>query len=193
MNHILDHPQSKELEVISNIIDENATICRYVLQDLNRGKVESHRAGAHGMSADQVLRCAIVKVLFNFSYEELAFHIVDSQSIRWFCRIGLADEGFKKSALNKNIKALSEQTWQAINGRILGYAKKENIEKGRTVRVDCTCVESNIHDPRDSNLLWDAIRVLTRLIERCRQEGIKVPGFSNHTRVAKRRMIGTLR
>jgi hypothetical protein len=30
MNHILDHPQSKELEVISNIIDENATICRYV-------------------------------------------------------------------------------------------------------------------------------------------------------------------
>jgi len=192
MNHILDHPQSKELEVISNIIDENATICRYVLQDLNRGKVESHRAGAHGMSADQVLRCAIVKVLFNFSYEELAFHIVDSQSIRWFCRIGLADEGFKKSALNKNIKALSEQTWQAINGRILGYAKKENIEKGRTVRVDCTCVESNIHDPRDSNLLWDAIRVLTRLIQRCRQEGIKVPGFSNHTRVAKRRMMAVL-
>jgi IS5 family transposase len=192
MNHILDHPQSKELEVISNIIDENATICRYVLQDLNRGKVASHRAGAHGMSADQVLRCAIVKVLFNFSYEELAFHIVDSQSIRWFCRIGLADEGFKKSALNKNIKALSEQTWQAINGRILGYAKKENIEKGRTVRVDCTCVESNIHDPRDSNLLWDAIRVLTRLIERCRQEGIKVPGFSNHTRVAKRRMMAVL-
>jgi len=28
MNHILDHPQSKELEVISNIIEENATICR---------------------------------------------------------------------------------------------------------------------------------------------------------------------
>ena len=192
MNHILDHPQSKELEVISNIIDENATICRYVLQDLNRGKVVSHRAGAHGMSADQVLRCAIVKVLFSFSYEELAFHIVDSQSIRWFCRIGLADEGFKKSALNKNIKSISEQTWQAINARILGYAKEENIEKGRTVRVDCTCVESNIHEPTDSNLLWDGIRVLTRLIEQCRQEGIKVAGFSNHTRVAKRRMMAVL-
>jgi len=58
-------PQSKELEVISNIIDENATICRYVLQDLNRGKVESQRSGPHGMSAEQVLRCAIVKVLFS--------------------------------------------------------------------------------------------------------------------------------
>jgi len=54
----------------------------YVLQDLNRGKVESHRAGAHGMSADQVLRCAIVKVLFNFSYEELAFHNAKSKAQR---------------------------------------------------------------------------------------------------------------
>ena len=185
MNHILDHPQSRELETISTIIDENATICRYVLQDLNRGKLVSHRAGAHGMSADQVLRCAIIKILFGFSYEELAFHIVDSQSIRWFCRIGMADKGFKKSALNKNIKAISEQTWQAINCHIPGYAKKENIEKRHTVRVDCTNVESNIHDPKDSNLLWDAVRVLTRLIERCRQEGIKVPGFSNHTLVTK--------
>ena len=85
-----------------------------------------------------MLRCAIIKVLFGFSYEELAFHIVDSQSIRWFCRIGIADEGFKKSALNKNIKAISEQTWQAISRHILGYAKKENIEKGRSVRVDWT-------------------------------------------------------
>ena len=84
MNHMLDHPQSKELETISRIIDENATICRYVLQDLNKGKLVSHKAGARGMSADQVLRCAVVKVLFGFSYEELAFHIVDSQSIRWF-------------------------------------------------------------------------------------------------------------
>ncbi len=70
MNHILDHPQSKKMEMISKIIDENAIICRYVLQNVNRGKLASHRAGAHGMSAYQVLRCAIIKVLFGFSYEE---------------------------------------------------------------------------------------------------------------------------
>jgi IS5 family transposase len=59
------------------------------------------------MSADQVLRCAIVKNLFGFTYKELAFHLVDSASLSWFCRIGIADKGFKKSALNKNIKAIS--------------------------------------------------------------------------------------
>ena len=193
MAHILDHPQSKELEVISGIIDANPTICRYILQDLSAGKSESRRAGAKGMSADQVLRCVVVKTLFGFTYEELAFHIVDSHSLRWFCRIGIADEGFKKSALNRNIKAITDRTWEMINRDILGCAKEENIEKGRVVRTDCTCVESNIHKPRDSSQLFDCVRVLTRLITRSRDEfGLKVPGFCNHTRRAKRRMLAVM-
>lgn len=189
MSKITDHAQSKELEVISNIIDANSTICERVLQDLNKGKNIAHRQGAHGMSAEQVLRSAIVKILFGFSYEQLAFHLVDSQSLSWFCRIGIADKGFKKSALNKNIKAISATTWQMINTDVLGYAKKEKIEKGRKVRIDCTCVESNIHHPTDSALLWDAVRVLTRLVERCRTAGVRIAGFHNHSRVAKRRMM----
>jgi IS5 family transposase len=145
MAHIRDHPQSQELEVISAIIDENPTICMHILRDLNKGKSETQRAGAKGMSADQLLRCAIVKILFGFNYEELAFHIVDSQSLRWFCRIGIAEEGFKKSALNRNIKMVCDHTWEMINHDILGYAQQKDIEKGRTVRTDCTCVEFNIH------------------------------------------------
>ena len=108
MAHIKEHSQCQELEVISKIIDTNPTICDHILQDLNKGKVIAQRAGAKGMSADQVLRCMIVKTFFDFSYEELAFHIVDSQSLRWFCRIGIADEGFKKSALNRNIKVITD-------------------------------------------------------------------------------------
>lgn len=189
MPQITDHAQSKELQAISNIIDSNPIICDYVLQDLNRGKLVAYRQGANGMTAEQVLRCAIVKILFNFSYKELAFHIVDSQSLSWFCRIGIADKGFKKSALNKNIKAVTDVTWQMINTEVLGYAKQENIEKGRKVRIDCTCVDTNIHHPTDSALLWDAVRVLTRLLDRCRESGIRVADFHNHTRVAKRRML----
>jgi len=192
MPQITDHTQSKELQVISNIIDANPTICDRVLQDLNKGKNIAHRQGANGMSADQVLRSAIVKILFGLTYEQLAFHLVDSQSLSWFCRIGIADKGFKKSALNKNIKAISAATWNMINTDLLGYAKCENIEKGRKVRIDCTCVESNVHYPTDSTLLWDSVRVLTRQLERCRDAGVKIPSFHNHRRVAKRRMLAIL-
>jgi hypothetical protein len=40
------------------------------------------RSGANGSSAEQVLGCAIVKILFNSNDEELAFHIV-SPSLRF--------------------------------------------------------------------------------------------------------------
>jgi len=193
MPQIKDHAQSKELETISNIIDGNPTICEHVLQDLNKGKLVAYRNGAGGMSANQVLRCAIVKILFGFTYKELAFHIVDSQTLSWFCRIGIADKGYKKSALNKNIKAITDFTWQMINADLLGYAEKEKIEKGRQVRIDCTCVETHIHYPTDATLLWDAVRVLTRLVDRCRDDlGIKIVGFHNHTRVAKRRVLAIM-
>lgn len=185
-----DHPQSRELDNISEILDSNPTITENVLQDLNKDKIISYRNGANGMSADQVLRCLVVKVLFGYSYKDLAFHIVDSNTLKRFCRIGIADNGFKKSALNKNIKTISDETLQKINNILLGHAKSEGLEKGRKVRIDCTCVASDIHPPTDSSLLWDSVRVLTRHIERCRDiHGIKVPGYHNHERVAKRREL----
>lgn len=192
MAHIMNHPQSQELEVISGIIDAMPTICERILQDLNKGKIIKRRKGANGMSADQVLRCAVVKTLYNFTYEELAFHIVDSHALRWFCRIGIADEGFQKSALNSNVKRISDATWESVNRDILGYANDQGIEKGRTVRTDCTCVESNIHQPTDASLLWDGVRVLTRLVEQVKQDVGSVPGFCNHCRRAKRRMMAVM-
>ncbi len=185
-----DHPQARELEAISNIIDNTPTICDYVLQDLNKGKIIKRRTGARGMSADQVLRAAIVMRLFEFTYEELAFHISDSRCLQRFCRIGFADKGFKKSALNANIKSLSDQTWELIFRDLLGHAEQEGIEKGRKVRIDSTVVESNIHKPFDSVQLFDCVRVLTRLLQKARDNfGAKVI-FSDHQRRAKRRMVG---
>jgi IS5 family transposase len=50
-------------------------------------------------------------------------------------------------------------------------------------------VETDIHWPTDSALLWDVVRVLTRLVKRL---GEPVPsalsGFADHTRRARRRM-----
>jgi len=185
-----EHPQEKELEAISRIIDNTPTICEYVLQDLNKGKTFHRRTGAQGMSADQVLRAAIVLRLFDFTYKQLAFHISDSQCLRRFCRIGIADKGFKKSALNSNIKSISEETWERISQDLLGFAKDNKIEKGRKTRIDCTVVESNIHKPFDSVQLFDCVRVLTRLMHQTRDEfGINLI-FSDHCRRAKRRMVG---
>jgi IS5 family transposase len=187
-----DHPQAIELENISRILDANPIICDLAMQDLCEVGKKARRSGARGMTADQVVRAAIVKQMLNFTYKELAFHIVDSNSLRRFMRIGIADKGFKKSVLNKNVKALSPQTWEAINGQLVDYADEEKIEKGREVRIDCTVVESNIHEPTDSSLLWDSVRVLTRLLDRAKEDfGLRI-SFQDHTRRAKRRLLGIM-
>ena len=187
-----DHPQAIELENISRILDANPIICDLAMQDLCEVSKKVRRSGARGMTADQILRAAIVKQMFTFTYKELAFHIIDSNSLRRFMRIGIADKGFKKSVLNKNVKALSPQTWEAINAQVVQYADDEKIEKGRQVRIDCTVVESNIHEPTDSSLLWDSVRVLTRLLHRTKQDfGLRL-SFQDHTRRAKRRLLGIM-
>ena len=187
-----DHPQAVELENISRILDANPIICDLAMQDLCEVSKKASRSGARGMTADQVVRAAIVKQMLNFTYKELAFHIVDSNSLRRFMRIGIADKGFKKSVLNKNVKALSPQTWEAINGQLVDYAGEEKIEKGREVRIDCTVVESNIHEPTDSSLLWDSVRVLTRLLHRAKEDFALRVSFQDHTRRAKRRLLGIM-
>jgi IS5 family transposase len=187
-----DHPQAAELENISRILDANPIICDLAMQDICKVSKGEHKSGANGMTAEQAVRAAIVKQMFNFCYKDLAFHIVDSKSLRRFMRIGIADKGFKKSTLNNNIKALSAQTWEAINGQLVQHAAAEKIEKAREVRIDCTVVESNIHEPTDSSLLWDSVRVLTRLLHRAKEDyGLRIL-FQDHSRRAKRRLLGIM-
>jgi IS5 family transposase len=56
--------------------------------------------------------------------------------------------------------------------------------------MDCTVVCSDIHDPSDASLLWDSVRVITRLLEQLRDQtrGIEIC-FKDHRRVAKRRAL----
>lgn len=136
-----DFDQAKEPEAISQILDQYPAICDAVYQDLNPFGDDVSDTGACGMSAEQVLRAAVAKALFGYSYRGLAFHIADSRCLRTFCMIGIG-ESFKKSTLQSNISALSGKTWERINRIIIGHAKEEEIEKGREVRIDCTVVET---------------------------------------------------
>jgi IS5 family transposase len=181
-----DHPKAKELLQVSEILDSNNSIYTLALQDLG---LPENKVGANGMTAEQVIRAAIIKQTGVYSYRELAFHLADSRTYSRFCKIGIG-KPFKKSALQKGIKALSEETWEQINRILVDYAQGQAIEKGRKVRVDCTVVESNIHAPYDSELLVDANRVLARLLTKAKTElsGI-IFSFTDHRRRAKRRNL----
>ena len=188
----IDHPHAVELEGISKILDDNPIIYEWVLQDLTRNVTHTD-TGSEGMTAEQVVRAAIIKQMEGYSYKDLAFHLLDSVCYRGFCRIGIADKGFQKSALCNNIKAISSETWEAINRILIAYGQDKKIEHGKDARTDCTVVSSNIHDPTDSSLLWDSVRVLTRMLGRIHEQFDELPiFFSSHIKRAKRRRLAIM-
>jgi len=188
----IDHPHATELKGISKILDDNSIIYKWVWQDLTRNVTHAD-SGAEGMTAEQIVRAAVIKQMEGFSYDDLAFHLLDSVSYRGFCRIGFADKGFQKSALCHNIKAISSETWEAINRILVAYGQDKGIEKGKQTRIDCTVVSSNIHDPKDSDLLWDCVRVMTRMLHQLNDQSHELSlTFSDHTRRAKKRMLGVM-
>ena len=182
----LPHEHARELEVMDQILCANPTIVRWVWKDLQAHvDKELLRFGRPGLSAQQVLRAAIVKQMNGFSYEALAFHLADSLTYRRFCGFTHPLDVPRKSALAKNIKRICEATWQKINQVIPQYAEAQGVEDGRKVRIDATVTESNIHHPTDNALLFDCVRTLSRILGQARTGfGIASP---NRCKAAKRR------
>lgn len=182
-----EHQLAEEMQAISKILDDTPVIQDLVYQDLSDEKRQD--TGAPGLTAEQVIRCAWVKQTHQFSYEKLEFHLRDSVSFRSFCRLGF-EETPSASCLHANISRIQPATWQGINRELVAWAKEQGLETGRQVRVDATAVETHIHHPRDSALLNDCVRVLTREMQiLARLVEIR---FADHQRRARRRALAIL-
>ena len=159
----IEHSHARELAKISQILSLHPDIAELVGQDLVRG-LACPQTGARGMSGDQVLRVLLLKQMNGFSYRELEFHLADSVTYRTFCRFGALEPTPSRATLAENLKKVQARTLEAIGAMVIRYAAKKGVERGRKVRVDSTVVETNVHAPTDSSLLWDGVRVLTRLL-----------------------------
>jgi transposase, IS5 family len=178
------HQIGRELKAISDWLDGQHALLSLVASDLRREGVRP--TGRRGLPAETVLRCALLKQQRQLSYEELAFHLEDSASFRAFARLPLAWSP-KKSVLQQTISAIRPETWETVNRALVASAKREKLEAGVTVRIDSTVTAALMHEPSDSALLWDAVRVMSRLL----RQAAKLPGASairwrDRRRLAKR-------
>lgn len=182
----LDLDHAKELQALAGLIDQHPKIADLVWQDLTRDGCKA--TGARGISADLVFRALLLKQMHSWSYEELHFHLSDSRTYRTFCQIPLGHKAPARSTLAAAIKKIRPETLEAIHRILVVDAAERRIETGKVTRVDCTVVETLMHKPTDSQLLWDCIRVLSRLMKKAR---ILLPvgsfTFSSRKKRAKRR------
>jgi transposase, IS5 family len=92
----------------------------------------------------------------------------------------------KKSVLHRTISAIRAEIWEAINRILVASARQEKVETGKVARLDSTVTGALMHEPSDSSLLWDAVRVMVRLLKAA---DALVCGlvWRNHRRAAKKR------
>ncbi len=142
------HDIGRELQAMSELLDAQPGLLDGVAQDLGSDAL----TGRRGMTAESVLRCALLKQYRQLTYEELAFHLLDSASFQAFARLPVG-RAPSRATLQANISAITDPTWEAINQQLLGTAYASGVERGTLWRVDSTAIEAPIHEPSDSSLL----------------------------------------
>lgn len=175
------------LQAISDLLDQHAETVELVRQDLQRG-LKNPRTGRNGIPPARVLRSLILMRVKNWDYRELRERVADGYTLRRFT--GFDSEAVPQhDAFNRAFLRLTPETLERINRLVVEAAIDLGLEEGRQLRVDTTVVETNIHYPTDATLLWDSVRIITRLVQELHEKfPTGVTGFTNRTRSARRRM-----
>src|SRR5882757_7234550 len=175
------------LQAIADFLDEHAELVAKIRGDLRRG-LKKPDTGRSGLAPHEVLRSLVLMRVKNWDYRELRERIADGYTLRLFTGFRCRPVP-KHNAFHRAFVRLTPATLRAVNDLVVKAAVDLGLEDGTKLRVDTTVVQTDIHHPTDNTLLWDAVRVLTRLLCRLGEllgRGIK--GFRNRTRAARRRM-----
>jgi IS5 family transposase len=176
------------LQAIADFLDDHKELVEQVRRDLVRG-LKRPGSGRRGLTPQQVLRALILMRVKNWDYRELRERIADGLTLRQFADF-YCDRVPKHDAFSRGLNRLTPATLEAINHLVVRAAVELGLEDGAKLRVDTTVVQTDIHYPTDSMLLWDVVRVVTRLVGRLLKvlELRRIKGFRNRTRSARRRM-----
>jgi IS5 family transposase len=172
------------LKGISEFIDSAPDLMTRVHEDLRRGLKRPH-GGRNGMTPSRVVRSFVLCRVKNWSLRELSERINDGLTLRLFTDFG-TDLVPTYRTFNGAFNRLQKGTIRDLNDIIVRAAVEVGLEDGNRLRVDTSVVETDVHFPTDSSLLWDAVRVITRLCHRL-QERVSLPSvLPTRTRRARR-------
>jgi IS5 family transposase len=113
------------------------------------------------------MRLLVCKHLYQWSFQETEDRVNDSLILRWFCRVYF-EQVPDDTTLIRWVQLIRPETLHALNDRVVELATQAKVIKGRKLRLDGTCVQTNIHHPTDSGLLVDSVRVLSRFVQRAK-------------------------
>jgi len=174
-------------DLIDEALQNNIDMVNLVHSDIEKALEFANKNDEHGRkskySSEQVLRIAISQVIEGESLRDITVRVDESTFLRTFTRI-YNDKMMSFTTFCTLRNAIKPETWQAMNERLSRYAIEKKLISGDMLRVDTTAVETNIHWPTDSSLLWDTYRKCAALIRLARKMR---PGIDNGRRLQDRK------
>jgi IS5 family transposase len=159
---------------IHEILEANPAVVDLVHADLTKGERKLKR-NVEGVASESILRLVIVQQIEGLSFRDVIVRVDDSQMLRFFCRF--YDDpiiSYSKYATLANL--IQPSTWEKVNEVLVRFARDKKGCKGEQLRIDTTAVETDVHYPTDSSLLYDCVRVLTRLLGHVRRVDTSLVG-----------------
>ena len=133
-------------------------VVRLVANDINK---ESRRdVGRPGMDDWQVVVLAAVRLGCNYDYDKLQDQVENHCSLRGI--MGICDwdfnDGFGFRRIRDTLCLLTPDTISKLNEAIVVAGQKLHGDAASSIRADSFVVETNIHYPTESSLIWDGVR-----------------------------------
>lgn len=159
-------------EAISEVLDETPEIVDAVHHDLavalDEISVQDRRGATYKFTSDTILRIVLCQIIEGCSLRQIIIRIDDSNFLRNFVRV-FNGPMIDFTSLCKLKNHIQPETWKKMNDVLTRSAVKGECVEGDRLRLDTTAVETNIHWPTDSSLLWDTYRTLARIIDAIRE------------------------
>jgi IS5 family transposase len=152
---------------ISQVLDKNAEILDAVHQDIKHLSQGGRKGRKGDFTSENILRALVVQHIEGLPFRDTIIRIGGDGFLQDFLRTRkktVMDFTF----LDKCFLAIRPETWKRVNELLSQYGVAQGAVNPKVIRTDTTVVESNIHYPTDSSLLWDTWRVTTRMLGRAR-------------------------
>lgn len=153
---------------VSRILDEHPEVLAAVHEDLKKLSQGGRKGRSGDFTSETLLRALIVHAIEGLAYRETVVRIAESEFLQDFLRTR-KKAVMDHSLLAKCLHAVRPATWKKVNALLGKQMAAEETITTKIIRTDTTVVETNIHWPTDSSLLWDTWRVASRLLKRGRK------------------------
>jgi IS5 family transposase len=172
-----------EFGTFDAVLERHSEIIRMAQDDVTCGNKGNGFGRGDVPSVEQIVRGAIYKELEELDYRGLEMAQFDSRLCEKFVKINPMDP-YSFQMWQKYISRIRAETLEKIIIAINKIAIEEGIEDLQDFRQDSTVIESNIHYPTNSSLVWDCIRKSQDLLEQL-QEEVKSLELKDYRKAAK--------